>query len=183
MTDHDDPIQDDEGRLQDAEETLRELAEPNRAQRRAAGYTGARRVYKLTFEDEDMAVVDGVPLVVRARAVTFRKLLDLARVDTSMFGQDLADLSEEQLELLMGLLADFAGCIVEWNVVDLDGEVIEPSLDALLDQDPSWVMRVFMAWFQAIASVPGPLGPRSPSGAKFPGASVPMAPPSPSPAS
>lgn len=154
---------------------------PNREQQRAAGYRGGKRIYKLTFEEADLATHDDVPLVIRAKSVSFRKLIELARVDTSILSQAVSDLSDDQVDLLMGLLADFADCIVEWNLVTEDGDRVEPSVDSLTDQDPSWVMRVFMAWFQAIASVPAPLAKSSPSGTPFPAGSVPMAPPSPSP--
>lgn len=160
-----------------------EVAMPNREQRRAAGYRGGKKIYKLTFEDQDMAVDDGVELVIRARAVSFRKLLDLAKIDTSILGQHVTELSEEDVEMLIGLLTDFAGCIVEWNLTDDEGQPVPTTVDGLLDQDPAWVLRVFMAWFQSIASVPSPLGARLPNGPQFPGGSGTMAPPSQSPLS
>lgn len=153
----------------------------NRAQERAAvkaGYSGGKRVYRLTFEDPDM---DG--FVLRAKSVSMRKLLDLARLDTTVIGRAAHDLSDEDVELLLRILGDFAGCIVEWNLLDDDGEAVEPTVDNLLDQDPNWVLRVFMVWMTAIAGVSAPLARPSGNGQQFPGGSVPMAPPSTSPPS
>lgn len=134
------------------------------------GYKNARKTYRLSFEDEDM---DG--LVIRARSLPMRKFLDMATFDKSLL-QDGAELSREDVKVLTDLFDDFASVIIEWNLIDDDDQPIPVSCDSLLDQDPGWVLRVFMAWMQAIASVPTPLVQRSSVGTPFPEDSIPMAP-------
>jgi hypothetical protein len=158
---------------------------PNRAQRRA--YTRQRKVYKLVFEDPEM---EG--LVVKARSVPLGTLLELVDL-ASVVDERTTSLSGDEAAALRGLFSGFAQALVTWNleqpVLDEagdetgDSEPVPATLDGLYGQDMDFVLVVVKAWMDAMASVAGPLGQRSPGGEPSPVASLPMEPVSPNPTS
>jgi len=159
---------------------------PNRAARRA--YVRQRKVYKLVFEDLELAGLE-----VRAKGVplgTFMELIDLASVFDDM---DEESMSPEEAGKIRQLFASFGDVLVSWNVeepvLDADGEEtgettpVPATIEGLYSQDIGFVFQIIQAWMGAIASVPAPLGQRSTDGAQSLEASMPMDVSSPSQAS
>lgn len=139
------------------------------------GYRPQRKVYRLTFEDEDMR-----GLVVRMRTTSLGNLLSvmgLLSIDTS------GDLDLKDLAKLAELFETFAAALVEWNVEDEQGQPVPATLEGVKTQDADFVMVICRAWAEAISGVPAPLGPPSPDGGPSAAPSIPMEASSPSRAS
>jgi hypothetical protein len=154
----------------------------NRGQRRA--YVRQRKVYVLKFEQAEF---DG--LEVRARSVplgTFLELIELA----TLFDSSTTDVSAENAQAIKGLFSGFASALVGWNLEVEDPEhperhpdPVPATYEGLMAQDTDFVLHIVRAWMDAIAGVSGPLEGPSSGGEKSLEASLPMAPPSPSPQS
>lgn len=138
------------------------------------GYRPRRKVYKLRFEDDDLA-----GLVVRVRSVSIGSLLGL----TDLAGIDTGDPGPEDLAKLRELFEVFAGALVEWNVEDDQGQPVPATLAGVTAQDLDFVMGVIRTWLQVLTSVPAPLGAPSSGGERSPAPSIPMEALSPSRAS
>ncbi|HZN70561.1 MAG TPA: hypothetical protein VFC00_02590 [Micromonosporaceae bacterium] len=126
------------------------------------------RTYKLVFADPEFAGLE-----VRARSISIRKMLEIAKFDRN-------DLDEGQVELL---LATFAKALVSWNLEEPEGEPVPATLDGLYAQDIGFVMQIIFAWMEAVAAVPTPLREKLSGGKQFPEVSLPMETLSPSPPS
>lgn len=128
------------------------------------GYRPKRKTYALDFEGTDY---DG--LEVRLRGLTTGELLD------AMEKKDAAneDANSGEFRELLELVAEK---IVDWNVEDDDGRPVEPTLAALIDQDPDFNLAIINAWTTAISGVPAPLDDASPGGDPSVEASIPMEP-------
>jgi hypothetical protein len=148
---------------------------PNREQRRATGFRGGRRIYKLRFEQPEM-----FGLVVRAHSIPVARVLELARA--GVLGEQM-EITPENLALVQDLFATFGDALVEWNLEEDDGTPVPATAEGVLSQDMDFVMLVVQAWLTGIMGVSAPLGGGSTSGAPFPEASIPMAPLSPNPQS
>ncbi|HEV8653263.1 MAG TPA: hypothetical protein VG276_28690 [Actinomycetes bacterium] len=129
------------------------------------GYRPKRKVYRLTFEDEDMG-----GLVVRAHSTSLGGLLAALGILTI----DTDDLSAEDLAKLGELFRTFAAALVEWNVEDEAGQPVPATFEGLASQDADFVLVIVRAWAEAISGVPAPLGPPSPDGRPSPAPSIPM---------
>ncbi|MGR6923083.1 hypothetical protein ACU635_53265 [[Actinomadura] parvosata] len=131
------------------------------------GYKRPTKVYKLVFaEDDDMAGLE-----VRARSMSTGALLDMAPLlDLKLSASPTA----EEMESIAELLEKFAQVLVSWNLEDEDGQPVPATLEGLLDQDIDFVIRIIMAWADAISGVPAPLPQTSPDGEPSLAASIPM---------
>jgi hypothetical protein len=138
------------------------------------GYIRQKKIHKLTFDDTQG---DLAGLEVRLHSLTVGQLLDMGR---------LADQAEQSRENTERFFADFAQCLVSWNVEDevpdADGvgvQAIPATLDGVRSCDLDFITRITKAWMEAISGVPDPLDGGSNSGQQSPEASIPMEPLSP----
>lgn len=122
------------------------------------------KVYKLTFEDEDLAGLE-----VTIRSLPIREFLKV----TAMAAKPNTD--PESVKTSEEILRVLAGQITEWNLDDEFGDPVAADYDGLLNQELDFVMRIFTAWMDAMGKVPDPLGPSSPSTATSPVPLPPMA--------
>lgn len=129
------------------------------------GFQAPRKIYRLTFADPDLAGLE-----VRARSVSTGEFLQISSLAELAGERGVAtDISE-----VSKLFAAFAGAIVSWNLEDEKGDPIAPDVDGLYSQDFDFVLSIIMAWLEAVASVPDPLGRASSGGERFPEESLPM---------
>jgi len=135
-----------------------------------AGFIRQRRVYRLNFADD----TELAGLEVRARSVPLGEFMSIV---------GLADTAEPGSEEMKRLFGGFAEQLVSWNLEAEDGQPVPATLEGLYSQDFEFTMQLVLAWIEAIASVPGPLGETSSSGGTSPVPSLPMEPLSPSPGS
>jgi len=134
------------------------------------GFIRQRRVYRLNFADD----TELAGLEVRARSVPLGEFMSIV---------GLADTAEPGSEEMQRLFSGFVAQLVSWNLEAEDGQPVPADLEGLYSQDFEFAMQLVLAWIEAIASVPGPLGAASPSGETSPAPSLPMEPLSPSPGS
>ena len=118
------------------------------------GFRKKKTLYKLVFEDPDL---DGLEVV--GKGVSVDQLLELQRL------QQTADTNAEDAEKVMRKLAN---AIDSWNLEDDDGAPVPCTFDGLKTQEMSFVLAIFSAWRQAVASVPNP----SPNGSNDGGTSL-----------
>ncbi|MEV0618539.1 hypothetical protein AB0I81_34790 [Nonomuraea sp. NPDC050404] len=130
------------------------------------GYKRPAKVYKLVFAEDDMEGLE-----VKARSMSTGALLDMA----PLFDLKLsASPTAEEMESIAELLEKFAEVLVSWNLEDEDDQPVSATLEGLLDQDIDFVMRIILAWADAISGVPAPLPHPSPGGEPSLAASIPM---------
>lgn len=143
------------------------------------------RTYRLVFEDDP----DFEGLVVRARGLTVEQLLeatalaDLAEADIDGLAAQGRGLTPEQRDQVRRLFEMFAERLVSWNVEDEgpdgpDGEgvPVPATLEGVLSQESTGVLRIIRTWLTAVAGVPSSLGKGSTSGATSRALSLPMEP-------
>ena len=126
------------------------------------GFERERRQYRLIFEG------DLAGLEVSARSVGLGEYLaisDLANVTMPLKAGDVARFKR--------LLKAFSEALVEWNLEER-GQPVSADHDGLLSQEPDLVLRIVLAWMDAVAGVSVPLGQPSNDGEPFPEASLPM---------
>ncbi|MGH7179199.1 MAG: hypothetical protein ACREJC_17610 [Tepidisphaeraceae bacterium] len=142
-----------------------------------AGYTPEKTIYKLVFDD-----MEG--LVVRARSATigeiteFNHLLGFKAAQHVAAGMPVADAEEESKKPLVKFI-DF---LVDWNVLDDNGDPVPATLAGVSTQEPTFMWKIINAWMTA-GSAPAPLEQPSSDGEQSLEASIPMEPLSPSLAS
>ncbi|GAA2209314.1 hypothetical protein GCM10009850_047720 [Nonomuraea monospora] len=130
------------------------------------GYKRPAKIYKLVFAEDDMAGLE-----VKARSMSTGDLLDMAPLlDLKLSASPTA----EEMESIAELLERFADVLVSWNLEDEDDQPVPATLEGLLDQDIDFVMRIIMAWADAVSGVPAPLPEPSPGGEPSLAASIPM---------
>jgi hypothetical protein len=128
------------------------------------GYQRKRKLFKLTFEDPEMAGLE-----VYAHSTSLENILgliDLAKVGDKFDVKDLSKLDE--------LFEVFIGALKEWNLEDEEGVPVPPTLAGLKGQDMDFILEMVMAWMEAVVSVSRPLKRKSSSGDQSPEASIPM---------
>ncbi|WP_367138843.1 MULTISPECIES: hypothetical protein [Streptomyces] len=125
------------------------------------GYKRNPKVYRLKFQDGDMA---GLEVTLRSVSVGQSIALGALGSDTS---------NGDTMERMVQLLAER---IVEWNLEDENGVPVPPTLEALKNEDMDFILAIINEWTSAAAGVPAPLGSPSPSGETSPEASLPMEP-------
>lgn len=126
------------------------------------GYVRQRRVFRLRFEDPDMA-----GLVVRARSISLGQFLDVV-------GLRDADPRQMARTDLDKLFAAFAGALLDWNLEEPEGTPVPATLEGLHGLEPDFVMAIIAAWLDAMAGVARPLGAASSNGDRSLEASMPM---------
>lgn len=141
------------------------------------GFTPKSKVYRLDFSgDEEL---DG--LVVKARSAPIGFVVELATF-AERAQRSTADTAEDLAE--MGQMIDrFADVLVEWNLELRQGEPTPANAQGLRQLEMGHFLRLITAWQQAVINVPAPLPQTSSGGEPSVEASLPMAPPSPSPPS
>src|SRR6266508_6176808 len=130
------------------------------------GYVRQRKVYRLRFEDEDMA-----GLVVQARSAPLGQFLGLTKLAELERGK----VRPEDMEKVDGLFRGFAACLVDWNLESEDGTPVPATLEGLYTQDIDFILQIIFAWIEGIAGVQVPLGQPSSDGGKSLEGSMPMA--------
>ena len=132
------------------------------------GYRPQRRTFRLRFEDE---AYEG--LIVRARSVSIGSLLGVA----GLASLDPTQLRPEDLAVLGELSEVFADALLDWNLEDPDsGEPVPATLAGVKAQDTDFILPIIKAWFEGVAGVAGPLGPRSTDGPQSGPPPIPMEP-------
>jgi len=137
------------------------------------GYQIGQKVYRLVFDDGDLAGLE-----VRTRSLPLGALLDIAKL-AGLAGKqfDVADLGE--VEKLFSLFAD---ALLSWNVEDEAGAAVPATPEGLRLLDFGTVIQLISEWIEAVAGVAVPLPKTSSGGQPSLEASMPMEPLSPSPA-
>lgn len=129
-------------------------------------------------------------LKIQARSVSFDEYFRVQRLIRSFY-EPPGDWDDERYEKNANeLLEAFAAVLLSWDLEErLDQEgpsvAVPATLEGLRSQDIDFVVHVVVQWHQVLAGVHddegGDLGKDSTSGDRFPEASLPMEPPSPSP--
>jgi len=133
------------------------------------GFRRERKIYKLKFEDPDLA---GLEVLARSLPLgEFFKMSSLTEGAENMAG--VAAQAEQ-------LFREFAKSLVSWNLEDEKGRPVPADYDGIQGQEFDFVLAIITAWMEAMASVRPPLPMPSSNGATFPEASLPMASLSPS---
>lgn len=125
------------------------------------GFKKPRTVYKIVFDDEDMA-----GLVVRARAMSIG---EFEQHDKLFMDKDIA--------------ANFAKYLDSWNVTDEDGNEVPADLEGVCSLEVPFLSRIVAAWRWAGIKVEAPLVQPSLDGEQLLENEIPMEPLSPSLAS
>lgn len=100
------------------------------------GYKRQRKTLSLKFEDEP-------GLEILARSVSVRRFLRvLAQVDDMQSAP-----TQESIEEVFSVFAEH---VISWTLVDDDDEPVPVGVDALLDDDFDWSVKLVMAWVGAI---------------------------------
>ncbi len=134
------------------------------------GFVRTRRVYRLAFEDEELA-----GLVVKVRSTSIGSLFDVLGLLTA------DDVSAENLGQYEKLISGFAEALVEWNVEDEGGAPVPATYEGVRGQDADFILDIVHVWVQALMGVPGPLGQPLANGKPSVEQSLPMEALSPSP--
>jgi hypothetical protein len=134
-------------------------------------FSRPKRTYKLVFQQPDLQGLE-----VRVRSLPLGRYLEMASIANATRG--------EQIEHLPAAFEALGECLVDWNLTEeTDKPGIERpvpcSLEGLYSQEPDIGLAIFVAWFEAMSSVSGPLVPPSSSGGPSPVASLKMEPLSP----
>jgi hypothetical protein len=135
------------------------------------GFTPTRAIYDMDF---DTKMLQG--LEVRVRSVSLGEYLAV------LGARRLADLpkrawTDQDAQAIRGLYEAFAGALVAWNVEEEDGTPVPTTKDAVFAQDVTFMIPVGLAWVNAMGggvTEDSDLGKDSPSGERFPEASLPM---------
>ncbi len=130
-----------------------------------SGYVREPKVYRLRFEDEEMA-----GLIVRARSTTLGAFLDVA----GLVGMDVTRATQEDLRKLTDLFATFEGALIDWNLEEPEGVPVPTTQEGIQSQPVDFIMRIIAAWIEAISDVPGPLEAGSSAGRPSVPPSIPM---------
>jgi hypothetical protein len=146
------------------------------------GFVRQRRTYRLVWSEGEFT---GLEVVASSASVAgYRQIAEWATRQYSWppTTEDLMKLDE--------LHEVFGEMLVSWNlerpkldehgheIVDADGsrvvEPVPPTVDGLRQQDPEFTLAVIVAWMDAVAGVPAPLGGPSSSGERSLEESLPM---------
>jgi hypothetical protein len=133
------------------------------------GYRRERTLYALKFEDPEFEGLE-----IKAKSLPMREFFELQKFQAE------AESSPEAAEQVIRRMAEV---LVSWNLEDEEGQPVPATYEGLADQDMSFVLPVFYAWMDAVASVPNrSRGTSNGSGTSVEG-SIEMEPLSPSPGS
>lgn len=118
-------------------------------------FTRPRTTYRLDFADTDL---DG--LEVRMRGGKLRTVFD----QLPLVGVTDANATPEDAKLMLAQYEELAAHLVDWNMVDDDGNDIPATLEGLKDLELRHVQMIATAWQRAQVDVPGPLPSSSSTG-------------------
>lgn len=121
------------------------------------GFKPKRKIYRLTWTEES----DFYGFEVDMRPISVGRLMSLVELaDTAFDGKDLTRGNETLNELY-----DFVSSNIEsWNLEDEDDRPVEPSVEALKDQELEMLMAIVQGWVSVMTEVPDPLGGTSTDG-------------------
>jgi hypothetical protein len=139
------------------------------------GFTPEPTHYRLKFEQPALKGLE-----VTAESLSVDEFLRVSELATAATAKDRG---AEAGDAARQLLDAFAANLVSWNIEDKDGNLVAPSRAEVGALKFDFVLKVIMAWMEAVASVDTPLPGGSPSGGTSPEPSLPMVPLSPSPGS
>jgi hypothetical protein len=123
------------------------------------GYVLKKRTFLLRFEDCEGLSFEG--LEVRCRSTSMAKYYEL--IDLAVGGGGAEDKPTHRA----AMAGELASLIVSWNLQEeIDGEVRNVPVTAagILDQEEYFLIKLFSAWIEAVASVPAPLARTSSGG-------------------
>lgn len=127
------------------------------------GYIRQRKIYKLVFEDPEMAGLE-----VRATSVPLGQFVKLTKLATKK--KDAEETASDTEELFKA----FSDALIGWNLEDESGSPIPATLNGIYAQDFDFVFEIITAWMNSIASVTGPLAQKSSGGGQYLEALMPM---------
>lgn len=114
-----------------------------------------RKVYELDFTGTGL---EGLTMKMRgmvmAEAFQLSSLRDMAEI------KDL----DQQMSAIRTLFEFVAERIISWDMIDENGESIEPTADALMSLDTADAFATLDAWQKAVEGVSAPLDNRSSGG-------------------
>jgi hypothetical protein len=131
------------------------------------GYNPKRKIYKLVFEDEEMAGLE-----VRVRSFSIGTMLEVGEL-SDLMGRKITPEDMPRVQKLFSVLAQ---ALVSWNVEDDDGAPVPATLEGLTAQEDTFVFAVLSAWIDAVSGVSAPLPQTSSDGQSSLEASIPMVP-------
>lgn len=143
------------------------------------GYKRVPKQYKLIFDDEEMEGFE-----VTMRSLTIERFLELTSLVDQFGVEDKDSTSAEAINGINRLFMVFSESLVSWNLEDEKDEPVPTTLEAVEQQELSFIFQIVTNWIAAMSMVAPPL----PNGSK-PGvntealASLPMEMTSPSPPS
>lgn len=124
------------------------------------GYKRKSTIYKLVFDDSDMAGLE-----VMAKSVPTGRLLKLMKLaDVAGQGVQKKQLTAEDVAAIESLFEGFAKALISWNLVDDDDAPVPANLEGVHDQDFEFVLTIIMQWIEAIAGTSTNLGKASSDG-------------------
>lgn len=134
------------------------------------GYKPKRTLYKLTFEDPDLAGLE-----VTARSISVDGLLGMIDMYEQAQGVDAQKFTPEDVKLLTDLFARFVKVLASWNIEDDDDQPVPMTVEGLQSLELDFVMQLIEAWISGMVQAPPPLPGSSSSGATSPEASLALA--------
>lgn len=129
------------------------------------GFEAKRKTYKLLFEDSEE--MEGLEVVIRSTSMG--NILRMAALDE----MNPLKLTKEDLAKLEEIFAIVSQSMVSWNLT-LESVPVATTVEALLDQEPEFVMTIIKAWTRALTQAAGPLEQPSQDGVPSLVASIPM---------
>jgi hypothetical protein len=132
------------------------------------GYVRQRKLYKLLFEDPDLA---GLEVTTRSSSVdAYQRIAQLSnrRVTNRPSAEDLAEIEH--------LFEAFTAVLEGWNLEEPAGVPVPATLEGLKSQELPFVMMIILAWMDTVAGVTAPLGTPSRDGGQSLEESMPMEP-------
>lgn len=127
-----------------------------------ARYKAKKKLFKLIFEDPDMAGLE-----VTVTSVSMDKLLRIQELNEDKEARRSSEAFRELVDIL-------AGAMLSWNMDDDFDEPVPVTAEGILTQDPAFVRQIISSWTDAISGVSAPLDDGSTSGDALLEASIPM---------
>lgn len=116
-----------------------------------------RKLYHLTWPEDHQ--LHG--LEVTTKGLTVERLFTMTGLAQGLGGGGEPG---EQAATATKLFAEFAKCLVSWNLEEDGGEAVPATAEGVADQDMGFMIGLIVAWMDAIAGVDTPLPAASPSG-------------------
>lgn len=115
------------------------------------GYVRKRKLYRLVFDDEELA---GLEVVTKASSVDAYEQISL------LANRKPGHLTEDDLDKTGHLYREFAKVLVSWNLEEHEDPFDESSplvpvpatVGGLMAQDLPFVLTIILAWMDAVAS-------------------------------